>query len=335
MSRVVLLQPSGLVAQELLRALQGHPLAEDLKLLSSVEEEIGQLTDAAGGAGLVSRADAPAVAAADAIVVLGPLEAYRELLQHRRPGASVILAGAGATPDDGTPVVAGVNLDAAEAGATLVSPDPGAVLLAHLLAPLLEAGDGGRLETAVATLVQPASIYDRPGLDELFAQAGRMVSMQSQAPSELFGDRQLAFNLYPAPRPPRHLLDELAKVLGVTAGEAPALSAHVLQGSVFHGYSALVHVTLDGDAVDGDAVDAAALGARLAASPVIELTDAEADAPAPLDVPASDKILVAAVDAEAGGAGGGYWLWSVMDNLTRGGALNVLAILEAVLPPED
>ncbi len=331
MSRIVLLQPTGLVAQELLEALEGHPLAQDLKLLSLDEEQVGQLTDAAGGAGLVGRADAPAMAAADAIVVLGPVAPYRELLEHRREGAGLILAGPDATPEDGTPVVAGVNLDAAGPGSSVVSPDAGAVLLAHLLAPLLEAGAGGRLERAVATLVQPASTFDRPGLDELFAQAGRMVSMQSQAPSELFGDRQLAFNLYPAPEPPRHLLDELAAVLGVAPGESPALSAHVLQGAVFHGYSALVHVTLE-----GDAVEAGALGERLAASPVIELLDAGAGAPAPIDVPTSDKILVGAVQAEAGGAGGGsgYWLWAVMDNLTRGGALNVLGILERVLPAD-
>ena len=194
MSRVVLLEPAGLVAQELLEALAGHPLAQDLKLLSLEEEQIGQLTDAAGGAGLVGRADAAAVAAADAVVVLGPVAPYRDLLEHRREGAGLILAGPDATPEDGTPVVAGVNLDAIldddAPGATLVSPDAGAVLLSHLLAPLLGDGAGGRLQRAVATLVQPVSTFDRPGLDELFAQAGRMVSMQSQSPSALFGDRQ-------------------------------------------------------------------------------------------------------------------------------------------------
>lgn len=331
MSRVVLLGADGLVAQELLIALDDHPLGGDLKLLSLEEEKIGQLTEAAGAAALIGRADAPAVAAADTLVVLGEIEPYRELLAERREGASVVLAGSDASPADGTPVVVGVNSQAAGAGEVLVSPDPGVILLAHLLAPLREDGTGGRLRSAAATLVQPASVFDRPGLDELFSQAGRMVSMQSQAPSALFGDRQLAFNLYPALLAPQHLQVDLATVLGTDLeDDPPPIAAHVLQGPVFHGYSALVHVRLEGPN------DPESLTARLAASAFIEPLSADAGQPAPTDVAGADDILLGTVYPSGHPDGGdGYWLWAVMDNLTRGGALNVLGILEAALAGDD
>ena len=357
MSRIAILHPTSLLGKELVEHLDRHPeLQPELRLLSVDEEEIGQLTEASGAAALVAAADRDEIAAADVLVVAGEVDPYREALAHRRDDSTVVLVaprpqGADAAPspgeapqgrqaprsgaDDlagGTPVVAGLNLAAARPGEVLVSPHAGSILLSLLLAPLVKgpvaaegslskAGPGvGR---AVATVVQPVSIYDRPGLDELFAQAGRMVAMQSQEPSELFGQRQLAFNLYPAPRPPRHLPAEVRAVLG---DAAPPLSAHVLQGPVFHGFSALLHVSLD------QAMDAEDLRRRLGLHELVELYRPRTGAREQLgliDVPASDHVLVGSVQADPESENG-FWIWSVMDNLTRGGALHVLAILERV-----
>lgn len=325
MPRIVLLGPTTLVGKELVELLGDRPdLGGDLLLASLDDDEIGQLTEATGEAALVARADADGLAGADAVVVCGELARYRELLDGRPPGCTVILLAPDAGDDDGTPVVSGVNPEDAAPGAVLVSPHPGAVLLAELLQGLLDA----RPRRVVATLVQPASVFDRPGLDELFAQAGKMVSMQSQSPSALFGGRQLAFNLYPAARPPRGLARQVRAVLGAGAEDLP-LAVHVLQGAVFHGFSALLYVELEA------ALDTGALRARLAAHPHVELFTAAkggSDEPGPIDVPASDKVLVGSVEAGEGGAGGdgGFWIWAVMDNLTRGGALNALDILELV-----
>lgn len=325
MPRIVLLGPTTLVGKELVELLGDRPdLGGDLLLASLDDDEIGQLTEATGEAAVVARAEADALAGADAVVVCGKLAPYRELLDGRPPGCTAILLSPDAGEDDGTPVVSGVNPGDATSGAALVSPHPGAVLLAELLQGLLDSGP----RRVVATLVQPASVFDRPGLDELFAQAGKMVSMQSQSPSALFGGRQLAFNLYPAPRPPRGLARQVRAVLGSGANDLP-LAVRVLQGAVFHGLSALLYVELE------TPLDSEALRARLGEHPHVELfTAAEGgdDQPGPIDVPASDKVLVGAVEADEGGAGGdgGLWIWAVMDNLTRGGALNALEILELV-----
>ena len=49
----------------------------------------------------------------------------------------------------------------------------------------------------------------------------------------------------------------------------------------------------------------------------------------PIDAAASDKVIYGSVRKDE--AGGGFWLWAVMDNLTRGGALNAVEVAEAVL----
>ncbi len=318
MNRIVVLGPTTLLGKELVAGLESRPdLCRELTLLSLDAEEIGALTDAAGAAALVARAEPAAIAAADAVVVCRQTALYRELLAARPAGTTAVLLDPDADEPEAVPVVAGVNLAAAAPGRLLASPHPAVVLLAHLLAPLAAAGG---VERAVVTLVQPASLFGRAGLDELFAQAGRLIALQKQEPSELFG-RQLAFNLYPAPRPPARLTALVRDVLG--AAELP-LAARVLQGAVFHGFAALVHVHLAGDP------PAAEVRGRLGGHPLIELGDAAADGGdllGPIDAAAHDKVRVGPVSDDPDG---GVWIWAVMDNLTRGGALNALALLEAV-----
>ena len=47
------------------------------------------------------------------------------------------------------------------------------------------------------------------------------------------------------------------------------------------------------------------------------------------EVTVGDKVLFGTVRKDE--AAGGLWLWAVMDNLTRGGALNAIEIAEALL----
>lgn len=317
MTRLALLAPTTLLGKELIEKLDGRPdLWQELDLLSLDEVEIGALTDAAGAAALVRRAEPAALAGADVVFVCGAGAAFREVLAARGAETTVVFLDPAADEPDALPVVAGLNLDQALPGRLLASPHPGALLLAHLLQPLLGAG----VREAVATLVQPASLYDRAGLDELFEQARRLVSLQGQEPSELFG-RQLAFNLYPARRPPARLAALARQVLGVGDGDLP-LAVHVLQGGIFHGISALVHVHL-GDDLPPDEVRR-----RLATNPFVELSapgEGGEDLPGPVDVAASEAVVVGPVERDPDG---GTWIWAVMDNLTRGGATNALAILE-------
>jgi aspartate-semialdehyde dehydrogenase len=320
-TRLVILDPTTLLGKELVEVLERRSdLWQEMALLSLADEEVGALTEAAGAAALVRRAEAADLAAADVVFVCGSSAAYADLLTHRRADATVVYldprhGGAGAVP-----VVAGINLDEAAAGGVLASPHPATVLLAHLLQPLVAAG----LREAAAMLVQPASIFGRPGLDELYAQAQSLVALQPQEPSAVFG-RQLAFNLYPAPGGPAGLAEEARAVLG-PAGADLRLAVQLLQGAVFHGFSALLHVYLAGDP------EPESVRERLAGNPLVGLSEpAEGEADdllGPIDAAAEEKVVVGPVRRDPAG---GLWIWAVMDNLTRGGALNALAILERVV----
>ena len=92
--------------------------------------------------------------------------------------------------------------------------------------------------------------------------------------------------------------------------------------AAFHSVSASLHVRLAGTS------SPQAVRKLLSASPVLE----GADKPrllGPVDAAASDKVLFGTVRKDE--AGGGFWLWAVMDNLTRGGAVNAIEIAEALL----
>jgi len=323
---IAVLDPTSLLGHELIETVgrERPDLAGGLSLLSADVEEVGALTDAAGAAALIARADAGAIETSDVIVVCGALDRYRGLLERRRPDATLLYLAPDAEGEGARPVVAGINLDEAAPGEALVSPHPGAILLAHLLHPL----GGLGLEEVVATLVQPASLFGRGALDELFAQAGRIVALTGQEEGEHFR-RQLAFNLYPAPRPPRRIAEQALAVLAAADGAAPRLAVHLLQGAVFHGFSALVRLRL-GEDLAGEGVRE-----RLAESEWIELSEPDDrgdDLLGPIDSATREKVLVGPVQRDdAGGPGPAYWIWAVMDNLTRGGALNALAILERVV----
>ena len=138
-------------------------------------------------------------------------------------------------------MVAGVNTDDAPGHRVLLSPHPGAVLLAHLLHALRELEPS----EAVATLVQPASMRDEPGIEELFEQTRQIVAMTRRQPTPVFG-AQLSFNLLPTPLP----ADPVAAQLGAVLAGSPPLSAvalQILQGAVFHSVSASLYVRCGGD----------------------------------------------------------------------------------------
>ena len=281
----------------------------------------------------MGRAEADELAAADAIVVCGPAAPYADLLARRAAGSTVILAGPDAGAADGTPVVAGVNGESAAAAASvLVSPHAGGILLAHLLHPLLAAdgadrrrcgGRWGRWCSRCRCTTAPASTSSspRPAAWWRCRRRRRRSSSGTASSPSTSTRRHGARAASPA---------ELRAVLGA---EGLEVAVHLLQGAVFHGVSALVHVTLGRRRRPG------ALRQQLATHPAVELyapDEGAVEQLGPIDVPSSDRVLVGPVDHDPGeaadGDGSGYWLWAVMDNLTRGGALNVLAILEHVLP---
>jgi aspartate-semialdehyde dehydrogenase len=310
---IAILHSTNLLGKELRETLEArHPDWADVRLLSTHEDEIGTLTQVAGAAALVGRYEPEKLKGVDVAFFCGPAEVNRPILAELPPDAVGIVLSFDATPEDGLPVVACVNSDAARGRRTLVSPHPATVLLAHVLHPLKAFAP----EEAVATLIQPASIRDEPGIEELFENTRQIVAMTARTPTPVFGT-QLAFNLLPAVAP----IEAIAAQLHAVLAGPPAVALQILQGSVFHAVSASLFMRCPSNP------SLQAFRKALGENPVIEA----ADRPrllGPVDAAASDRVIFGSLRKDETG---GFWVWAVMDNLTRGGALNAVEIAEAVL----
>ncbi|HXT51227.1 MAG TPA: Asd/ArgC dimerization domain-containing protein [Thermoanaerobaculia bacterium] len=311
MKVAAILNPVGLLAKELREQLGNRPdLVRELRLLTTVEEEVGTLTESAGAAALVQRFSADDLDGVDVLFLCGPAAESRKALADLPARTPAILMSLDATPDDAPPVVAGINLDESIAG-NVLSPHPAAILLAHLLHPLREHG----LQRAEATLLQPVSIFPAEALDQLFEQARSLLTFQPVVDSPHW-PRQLAFNVVATESTADNVRAEVEAVLGSDV----AISAQILQAGIFHGFAASVHLAFDPDP------GATTLRDAYTNRPFIRWADE--DPLGPLDAASTDDVLLGHLRPDGPGS---YWLWSVMDNLTRGGATNAVAIAEALL----
>ncbi|HEX4964542.1 MAG TPA: hypothetical protein VF173_27245 [Thermoanaerobaculia bacterium] len=318
MTAIAIFHPTGLLGKELRETIDArHPDWVDVRLLSTREDEVGTLTEVAGAAALVGRYEPEKLKGVDLAFFCGGAEESRPILAGLPAESVAILLSYDATSEDGLPVVASLNGEAARGRRVLVSPHPAAMLLAHLLHPL----QGFSPTEAVATVILPASMRDQAGLEELFENTRQIVAMTGRTPTPVFGT-QLAFNLLPAP-PSVAPAEAISAQLGAILGGAPPVALQLLQGSVFHGVSAslLVRCSM------APSPSPQEVRKTLSGAPLLEA----AERPrllGPVDVATSDKVVFGAVRPEGIG---GFWLWGVMDNLTRGGALNAVEIAEAVL----
>ena len=314
MKVLAIVQPGGLVAKELRGQLEGRPhLWRELRLLTTAEEEVGTLSDVAGGAAIVQRLSAETLEGVDLAFLFGGEAESRRALAELPPGARAVVFA----PDhaaSGPPRVAGVNLPDTLDEPVVRSPHPGAVLLALLLHPLRPLG----LARAEATLLQPVSVFPAESLDQLFEQARGLLTF-SKVPESVHWQRQLAFNLQSAEETGIRVREDLAAVLG----GGPAVTATVVQAGVFHGFGASVHLAFSPDPGQDAIRDA------LESAPRVRWAD-DQEGLGPVDVAGGDEVLLGALRAD-GEPAGSYWAWAVMDNLTRGGASNALAIAEALL----
>jgi aspartate-semialdehyde dehydrogenase len=313
-SAVAILHPSNLLGKELRETLEARrPDWTDLRLLSSRDDEIGTLTEIAGAAALVGPYEPEKLAGVDVAFFCGAMADNRPLLAELPAGTVAVVLSLDATLEDGLPVVAGVNAGAVGAQRILLSPHPAVVLLAHLLHAL----EGLAPVEGVATLIQPVSMRDDAGLEELFESTRQIIGMTRRSPTPVFGT-QLSFNVLPTPAP----ADPIASLLHSVLAGPPPVALQILQGAVFHSMAASLYLRFAGHP------GLQAIRKALGEHPYL----AAADRPrhlGPVDAAASDQVIYGNVRKDE--AGGGFWLWAVMDNLTRGGALNALEIAELVI----
>jgi aspartate-semialdehyde dehydrogenase len=314
MNRIAIVHPTTLLGKELREGLERRRERwTELLLLSTRDEEVGTLVDVAGGAAMVKRAEPEDLRGLDLVFFCDSFAFNRALLEKLPEGTTAIVLSADAERGVGTTAVAGLGGARFERGTVLISPHPVAVALAHLLYPLLSLG----LRECVATVLQPASMLDDKGLEEVLEQTRSILNFTPQESTEVFG-RQLAFNMLPTSLPTGPLTEHLLAVLD----RQVEVSLQLVQAGVFHGLSLSLFCRC------GEETEPEAVRQALEDHPILELME-EPELLGPIDAAARDEVLVGTIRPDPVRRGG-YWIWAVMDNLTRGGAVNALQIAQLI-----
>lgn len=320
MTTIAILEPQSLLGQEVrenLGVLSVPPT--EVRLLTRDPEAVGTVTEVGGTAALVQAREEGCLNGVDLVFACGEPGDEAAFTEDVPEGATLMLVGAGVPSAAAEPLVAGVSEILGVAGTVWASPHPAVVLLAHLLAPLEALG----LEEASAQVTLPGSIRGKEAMDEIVEQVRSILSFSGEKTEDVYG-AQIAFNLLPSTFPEGILLDQLGRVLDDAGdGSPPRLSLRLCQAGIFHCVTAQVLVRL--------AREASPSGLREALESQSNVSSADdADLMGPIDAAGSGDVLVGRIDP-ADDTGRLWWITAVMDNLTRGGALNALALAESIL----
>lgn len=306
--------PTSLLGKELRERLETRAdLCTELRLLSDDEEEVGQVTEAAGAAAFVARLDEDSLDGVDLVFLCGEIEGDRATLARLPRTAVAVLMSRGATIDDAPAAVGGVGAEALAGQQLALSPHPAAVALVLMLDALA----GFRPRRATATAMMPVSEFGEPGIDELFEQTRGILAFSGAPRGKLF-PAQVAFNLLPSTEDAYEVERAARQALG---GDVD-LSVQLVQGGIFHGVAVSLRVELAEPATPAD------VRKRLGAARAISLAR-DPRKVGPVAAAGEESLLIGEV--RAAGEPGAFWVWATMDNLVRGGALNALDLAEAML----
>jgi len=306
--------PTTLVGKELRERLEARAdLCSELRLLSDDEDEIGQLTEAAGGVAFVARLDAESTEGVDLVFLCGEIERDRATLARLPRSAVAVLLSRGATVDDAPAAVGGVQAEMLAGQQLALSPHPAAVAVVLLL----DALSTFRPERAAATVMVPVSEFGDRGIDELFEQTRGILAFSGTPRGKVF-PAQIAFNLLPSTEDALEVERAARQALGRDVG----LALQLVQGGVFHGVAVSLRVEL------AEHPTPAELRKRLGAARAVTLARDPRKA-SPVAIAGEESLQVGEV--RAAGEPGAYWIWATMDNIVRGGALNALDLAEAML----
>ncbi|MBI2213954.1 MAG: hypothetical protein HYU52_09935 [Acidobacteria bacterium] len=315
--RVAVVNPQTLVGTELKLLLHDRGVNfAGIRLLDSTGESEGALTDLGDEAAVVNEISDAELEALDVVFFCGDGAKNEQWVAKADSMGflAIDLSRLSIADSDDTPLVADLNVGPTtrETG-VVVAPHPVTVPLALVLDRVRSLSP---IEYSTATVIQPASEFDKAGIDELFQQTIQSLNLQP-IPTAVF-DRQVAFNLFTATaaEPVEARVErELREILGVTT------SISLIQGSTFHGHSFSIFLRTT------ESLDAAAVREAIGRSAAID-TAGESDATT-VEAGTKDNVLVGRVKRDDS-IPNGLWIWAVCDNLRRSSALNAVLVAEAM-----
>jgi aspartate-semialdehyde dehydrogenase len=298
-----------------------------LHLIAADEETAGTLTRHGDEPAMISELTAQNLAGARAVILAGPAESSRKVLEiaGEDPDFAIIdlTYTAEERPDARLRAPQTESERDENDAAVHVLAHPAAIALALFLRRL-EAQDP--IRRSVIEIFAPASEQGTPGVEELQQQTVSLLSFKSM-PQAVF-DSQLSFNLLPkyGEDAPASLEDSelrierhLATLLGLPGeGEgAPMPSLRLIQAPVFHGYSFSAWVEFETNP------GPEALEAGLAAEG-IEVRGIEVSPPTNVGQAGQGGIAVGAIAPDRNNPEA-CWFWLAADNL-RLAAENAVAV---------
>lgn len=316
--RLGIVNPLTLVGTEIQTILRerAFPYAK-LALLDATGKDAGALTEVDAEPAVVASVEQEGLDDLDLVFFCGqagPNEPW--IARHTEDDFIAVDVSQPSTAEDGKLAVAGVNLDSIDAGDdVLVSPHPVAIPIALILNQIATVSP---IELCTASVVQPASEFEQEGVEELAAQTISVLNIQT-VPKTVF-DRQLAFNLFPAPERNEELI--VTQVRSLTDARAQ-LALLITQGTIFHGHTFSLFVKTR------DEVDPARITDALRANPALAFAEGDQQF-GTIDAAGKDEVLIAEVRPDPA-VRGGFWVWAVCDNLRRSSALNAVLVAEKSL----
>lgn len=316
--RIGIINPTTLVGKEILSILRerGFP-AEEVRLLDTAGVGEGVLMEGPSEPLVVRPADEHEVEGLDLIFACGSSAETERWVDLRDAHGFIVidLTQPSVHRGSGTESVADINTELIDDETSLIiSPHPVTTALALALAPIADAFE---IELCVATVVEPASALDQPGIDEMFAQTVAVLNVQD-VPQKVF-DRHVAFNIYSdfgAGELEPYISEQLD---AVTRGRVPA-TIQLLKGGTFHNHSISIYLQLADEPTEGE------ISALLSEVPALYVAEID-ESFGTTDAGGRDEILVSRVTKDPNFEGG-FWLYLVSDNLRRASALNAVLIAE-------
>ena len=316
--RLGIINPLTLVGNEIKSILRERvfPYAK-VALLDSTGTAHGALTEVDDTPAVVAPVAQEGLDDLDLVFFCGPAEPNREWIARQAEDDFIAIdLSQPTTAEEGKLVIAGVNLEELDAGdELLVSPHPVAIPIALILRQI---GTLSAVELCTATVVQPASEFGQEGVEELAAQTISVLNVAS-VPQKVF-DRQVAFNLFPAPERNEELIVSQIRGIGDPRTQIAML---ITQGTIFHSHTFSLFVKAKDELSEEQITDA------LRGNPALVFAEGDQQF-GTIDAAGKDEVLIAEVRRDPG-VRGGFWVWAVCDNLRRSSALNAVLIAEKVL----
>jgi aspartate-semialdehyde dehydrogenase len=329
--RVAIVGASSLKGKEVAEVLNDRNFpAVDVKLLDD-DEALGQLETMGDEITFIQSVRSEQFDRLDFTFFASDQNCTRKNWKTARDAGSAIVDLSYALEDDPASAIRSPWVERQLGQAPALELQPGPCVVAHpaavtLALLILRAQKAGKIQRAIATVMEPASEHGQKGMDELHEQTVNLLSFQ-ELPKNIF-DTQVAFNMTASygPNSTPTLLSIEQRILKhykrIAGNDAVLPSMLLLQAPIFHGHAFSIYLELEHAVAIGD------LSQALAGEHVTVARQAE-DLPNNVNAAGQGDILVSVTRDESNP--NGVWLWVAADNL-RVAAVTGVECAETMTP---